>query len=320
MKLVQIVLTSVIISGLAVFITTPSASNIVGAIKGIFSKQGVRKKRQKINQEDSLFVICKDAVDYPLSETLVPEINNLVGMQCISLDDSSFSGLCTLRYCRELIERSSIILIILTEDLMRDPLLKHMIALCFQRDVNSVRLSYEQNICLDRMPECFQHLIHLGCKNISFDLTDTSSKSIRCLARKFVNFLDDSDLGDSSMPLLNINLPCHHSQNLQYDVYFICTTTDTSKLTKNALIANFNKRHKSCFSSELIPGKYLFEGFASLIHSSRLICVLLTTELIEHPLFQYQLSLALRCKGHGSVILILGENIKNVSLRNRKNI
>ena len=77
--------------------------------------------------------------------------------------------------------------------------------------------------------------------------------------------------------------------------------------TSIGFVAQF-ENHKICFSTEFTPGKYLYECYSVAIHSSKLIFVFITENLVQHPLFEFQLSLALRCKGPASVILILRRN------------
>ena len=303
MKLVPIILTSAILSGLAVLITTPSAGHVISAIKTFFNFQKPRKKRCRQLEEGLLFVVYTDTPDGGLTETLIPEISTQAGIQSVSLYDSLYFGRCKTECYREMVKGSSITLIILTEDLLHDDWLKYVMALCFQKDVKSMYLCHDESVDIHAVPQCVLQLIDIGCQTMPFKFGDKSTPQLKHLASEIANFLTEPN--NRKMPMLN-GIPCNHPLNRQYDAYFMCApdTSMRSVLQFHQLRENYN----ICFSTEFTPGKYLYECCSVAIHSSRLIFVLLTQDLVQHPLFEYQLSVALRCKGPSSIILILEQN------------
>ena len=206
MKLVPIVLTSVILSGLAVLITTPSAGHIISAVKTFFKVQKPRKKRCKQSEEDLLFVMYADTLDGSLTETLIPEISTEAGIQSVSLYDSLYFGRCKTECYREMVESSSITLIILTEDLLHDPWLKYVMALCFQNDIKSMYLCCDESVNINVVPQCVLQLIDIGCQTIAFKFGDKSLPDFKYLASEIADFLTTSN--NSKMPVIN-RIPCN---------------------------------------------------------------------------------------------------------------
>ena len=303
MKLVPIILTSAILSGLAVLITTPSAGQVISAIKTFFKFQKPRKKRCRPLDEGLLFVMYTDTLDGSLTETLIPEISIQAGIQSVSLYDSLYFGRCKTECYREMIEQSSITLIVLTEDLIHDPWLKNVMALCFQKDIKSIYLCHDESVDISAVPQCVLQLIDIGCHTMSFKFGDKNLPELKHLASEIANFLTTPN--NWKMPVLN-GISCNHPLNRQYEAYFMCAPDISTRSV--AKFAQLKEKYNICDSTEFTPGKYLYENYSVAIHSSKLIFVFITQDLVQHPLFEYQLLMALRCKGTASIKFVLEQN------------
>ena len=118
MKLAPIVIsTSVILSG--VCLTFTLLPNLFGTFWA--GEHLCRNKKKRARKPDGpLFVMYKNTDEQKLTDFLIPEIEHQSGIKTVTVYDTNQLGRCKTDCYRELIENSSVTLVILTEDLVSD--------------------------------------------------------------------------------------------------------------------------------------------------------------------------------------------------------
>ena len=304
MKLAPIVIAAgAVLSG--AYLTLKLNPNLVGTFwAGGLQCRNKRLKKKRVRKRDGpVFVMYKDTNDQLLTDFLIPEIENQTGIKTVTVNDANKLGKRKTDCYRNLVENSSVTLVILTKDLLYDPWLKYAMAFCFQKDLTSLYLCYDDAIKIELVSNDIKNATLIGCRTMPF-----GSKMLTGLAglNQFAMDISNFVLKNNDIPLMP-EIKTGHENQWKYDAFCIHDLDEpVSWHTMHDVVCK-EEANIYC-SGDILPGKYLNQAYSEAIHSSRLVVFALTPQMLKNPYFEYQLSLALCCKGHRSVIFLLNRN------------
>lgn len=302
MKLTPILFTGgIIVTSLVLTLVVPSILNNVCLGEFYIGKK--KPKKKPIANQGPVFVIYSETFDntFNLEETVIPLVREITELEIITKDNFAIGEEIMLSY-RRAIEKSSLVILLIDEALIADPWLHYATALCIRTGrIKSLIMCTQHEVGIQGLPQSMQDLILVGCRQMHLNRDRNPEQFPRDLAKNIIKL----NFEVSHLPVINPTANNNDMLLWKFDAYLIYDLGDRSSLVSLIISGLQDMQNVNvCCSATVPPGKYLVQWYSQAIHSSRVVIVIITPELLRNRLFDHQLRLALSCKGPESIFLI----------------